>query len=154
MKKINWHLLIISILVPLLIGTIIGIFTSSYISYTDLIKPNFSPKPWLFPVVWTILYTLMGISYYLIFISKNNDKQSAINIYKIQLLVNYLWSILFFVLNLRLFSFFWIILLIILVTIMIIKFFNINKIASYLQIPYLLWIIFASVLNLYIYLLN
>lgn len=154
MKKINWHLLIISILVPNIIGFVIGLLTSSNTNYNNFISPSFAPPGWLFPVVWTILYTLMGISYYLIFVSHNPNKKSALNIYKIQLVVNYFWSILFFTLNLKLLSFFWIILLIILVTIMIIRFYNVNKISAYIQIPYLIWLIFAAVLNLSIYLLN
>lgn len=154
MKKINWHLLIISILVPNIIGLLIGFFTNSYVNYSDLIQPEFAPKPWVFPIVWTILYTLMGLSYYFIFTSQHPNKKSALNIYKIQLIVNYFWSILFFVLNLQLVSFFWNILLIILVTIMIVRFFSINKKAAYIQIPYLLWLLFAATLNLSIYFLN
>lgn len=154
MKKINWHLLIISILVPNIIGFVIGLLTSSNSNYTDFIQPDFAPPSWVFPVVWTVLYTLMGISYYLIFISHNPNRPNALNIYKLQLIVNYFWSIIFFVLNLKLLAFFWIILLIILVTIMIIRFYNINKTSAYIQIPYLIWLIFASILNLSIYFLN
>lgn len=154
MKKINWHLLVISILVPNMIGFIIGLLTSSNANYNDFIRPDFAPPPWLFPSVWTILYTLMGISYYLIFSSHNSKRLNALNIYKLQLIVNYFWSIIFFVLNLKLLAFFWIILLIILVTIMIIRFYQINKIAAYIQIPYLIWLVFASILNLSIYFLN
>lgn len=154
MKKINWHLLIISILVPNIIGLVIGLLTSSNTNYNNFISPSFAPPGWVFPVAWTILYTLMGISYYLIFTSHNPNKNKALNIYKIQLAVNYFWSILFFNLNLKLLSFLWVILLIILVIIMIIKFYNINKNAAYIQMPYLLWLIFAAVLNLSIYILN
>lgn len=154
MQKINWHLLIISILVPNITGLLIGFFTNSSVNYYNLILPDFAPKPWVFPLVWTVLYTLMGLSYYLVFISHNKSRKSALNIYKIQLIVNYFWSILFFVFNLQLVSFFWSILLIILVTIMIIRFFFINKTATYIQIPYLLWLMFATALNLSIYFLN
>lgn len=154
MKKINWQLLIISILVPNIVGFIIGLLTSSNANYNNFISPSFAPPGFIFPIVWTILYTLMGISYYLIFISHNKNKKNALDIYKIQLAVNYFWSILFFNLNLKLLSFFWIILLIILVIIMIIRFYKINKTAAYIQIPYLLWLIFAAALNLSIYIIN
>ena len=153
MKKINWKLLITSILIPVIIGSIIGLITSSYTNFETLVKPSFSPPGILFPIVWTILYTLMGISIYLVKTS-NTKSKDAIQIYVLQLIVNYLWSFIFFIFNLQLVAFFWIILLIILVLIMIIKFFWINPLSAYLQVPYIVWLIFAAVLNLSIYLLN
>ena len=96
----------------------------------------------------------MGISSYLISQSDSNQKEEALVIYAIQLLVNLLWSIWFFLCKWYLFSFFWILLLIVLVVWMIIKFYQISKTSAYLQIPYLLWLIFASILNLTVYLLN
>ena len=154
MKKINWKSLIISILIPVVIGSLVGLITSGSNDFKSLVKPDFAPPGILFPIVWTILYTLMGISIYLIKESSSIFKDDSIVIYVVQLIVNYLWSFFFFLFNLRLFSFFWIILLIVLVLIMIIKFFKVNKIASYLQIPYLLWLLFAAFLNLSIYFLN
>lgn len=153
MKKINWRLLISSILIPVIIGSIVGIITNGSTNFETLVKPSFSPPGIVFPIVWTILYTLMGISIYLIKTSKGKTND-AVKIYVLQLIVNYLWSFIFFTFNLTLVAFFWIILLIILVLIMIIKFFWINSLSAYLQIPYIVWLIFASVLNLYIYLLN
>ncbi|MBQ2916647.1 MAG: tryptophan-rich sensory protein [Clostridia bacterium] len=142
-----------SILVPLLIGGLVGFLTSGYIDYNSLIQPSFAPPSILFPIVWTILYTLMGVSYGIL--KSNSLTDDKINIiYYSQLFVNALWSFFFFVFQWRLFSFLWILLLIGLVILMIIEFYKKNKIAGLLQIPYLLWISFASVLNLSIYLLN
>ena len=118
-------------------------------NYESLTLPSLAPPGITFPIVWTILYILMGISAYLI-----SQKDKVPTIYYIQLFVNALWSIIFFVFKLRLLAFFWIVLLIFLVVIMIYKFYKIDKTAAYLQIPYLLWIAFASYLNLSIYLLN
>ena len=142
-----------SILIPVVIGGIIGIITSSFIDYNSLEKPFLSPPSIAFPIVWTILYILMGVSYGIL-----KDKSlidSDINlIYYSQLFVNALWSVFFFIFKWRLFSFVWIILLLLLIISMIIKFYSKSKIAGILQIPYLLWVIFASYLNLFIYLLN
>ena len=142
-----------SILVPLLIGVIVGFITSSYMDDTMLIQPSFAPPAILFPIVWTILYTLMGVSYGILKTNSLTDDKTN-KIYYAQLFVNALWSFFFFVFEWRLFSFFWILLLIALVILMIIEFYKKNKVAGLLQIPYLLWIIFASFLNLSIYLLN
>ena len=142
-----------SILVPLLIGSLVGFLTSNYINYNNLVQPSFAPPAILFPIVWTILYTLMGVSYGIL--KSNSLTDDKINtIYYSQLFVNALWSFFFFVFELRLFAFFWILLLITLVILMIIEFYKKNKVAGLLQIPYLLWISFASVLNLAVYLLN
>ena len=142
-----------SILTPLLIGVLVGLLTSNYINYNNLIQPSFAPPSILFPIVWTILYTLMGVSYGIL--KSNSLTNEKINkIYYLQLFVNALWSFFFFVFEWRLFSFFWILLLITLVILMIKEFYDKNKVVGLLQIPYLLWLIFASVLNLSIYLLN
>lgn len=143
----------ISILVPLLIGGIIGLITSNATAYNTLIQPSFAPPSILFPIVWSILYTLMGISYGIL--KSNSLTDSKINfIYYFQLFVNAIWSIFFFILEWRLFAFFWLLLLIALVIIMIIRFYNKNKLSGILQIPYLLWCIFAAILNITIYFLN
>lgn len=141
------------IALPLGLGTIVGII-SNLLTTKDYISPSFAPPDFVFPIVWTVLYILMGISAYLIAKSGDINSKCALKIYYIQLTFNLLWSIAFFNLNLYLFSFIWLLILITLVVIMIIKFYKINKSAAYLQIPYLLWIIFASILNYYIYLLN
>ena len=142
-----------SILIPVIIGGIVGLIISGSIDYNSLQKPVLSPPSILFPIMWTILYILMGISYGIL--KSNNLTDSNINlIYYLQLFVNAMWSIIFFTLKFRLFAFIWIIILDILVIIMIIKFYNKNKLSGLLQLPYLLWILFASYLNLSIYLLN
>lgn len=142
-----------AILIPLLVGVIVGFITSGAMSNSNLVEPSFAPPAILFPIVWTILYTLMGVSYGIL--ETNNLVDSDINsIYYSQLFVNALWSIIFFVLKWRLFAFIWIILLIVLVIKMIISFYNKNKTAGLLQIPYLIWITFAAILNLSIFLLN
>ena len=151
MEKIKIY--IKSILIPIVTGGIVGFLTSSAIDYNMLQQPPLAPPSIAFPIVWTILYILMGISYGIL--KSNNLTTKEIDlIYYIQLGVNALWSIFFFVLEWRLFSFIWIILLAVLIILMITKFYEKNKIAGLLQIPYLLWVIFASYLNLAIYILN
>lgn len=142
-----------SILIPVLIGGIVGLIISSAIDYNSLQKPFLAPPSIVFPIVWTILYILMGISYGILKSKSLTDKKIDL-IYYIQLAVNAAWSIIFFLLKWRLFAFIWILLLDILVILMIIKFYKKDKIAGLLQIPYILWTLFASYLNLAIYILN
>ena len=121
--------------------------------YEALKQPLFAPPGIVFPIVWTILYVLMGISYGILKAnSETNDEIDSI--YYLQLGVNALWSIFFFVFKWRLFSFLWIILLAAFVIIMIKRFYDKNKVAGLLQIPYIIWIVFASYLNIAIYILN
>lgn len=136
--KTNYKLLSIFIIVPLLLGTIIGLITIPG-SQVDSILP-----PWIFPVVWTILYILMGVSSYIIYKKTN----TITKIYIIQLLINLFWSFVFFVFKQQIASFILILILIILVTIMIKDFLKESKLAGYLQIPYLIWLCIASILNL------
>jgi len=152
--KIDFKKLIISILIPLGLGTIIGLLTNSANNYVGMVRPNFAPPGIVFPIVWTILYTLMGISSYIISESNDDAKDKALSIYYLQLVVNLLWSFFFFTFKLYLFSFLWILLLIFLVIVMIKRFYEISKVSGLIQIPYLLWLVFAGVLNLSIYLLN
>ena len=142
-----------SIIIPLVVGGVVGLIISKSIDYNSLQKPFLAPPSILFPIAWTILYILMGISYGILKSKKltNNEIDS---IYYWQLAFNALWSIFFFSLKWRLFAFLWIIILAILIINMIIKFYNKNKLAGLLQIPYILWVIFAGYLNLSIYLLN
>lgn len=143
----------ISILIPLILGGIVGLIISHSMDYNSLNKPFLSPPSILFPIVWTILYILMGVSYGILQVNSNVDAEINL-IYYGQLFVNLLWPIAFFVLKWRLFAFIWIVLLSILVFIMILKFYKKNKLAGLLQVPYLLWTLFASYLNLFVYLLN
>lgn len=141
------------ILVPVIIGGVVGLIISGSIDYNSLEKPPLAPPSIVFPIVWTIIYIIMGISYGML---KNENLVDSKTkwIYYIQLLINALWSIIFFTLKARLFAFIWIILLDILVITMIIDFYKKKKVAGILQIPYLLWSLFATYLNLGIYLLN
>lgn len=136
-NKNNYKLLSLFIIIPLLLGIVSGLLTVPG-SNIDSIIPS-----WIFPIVWSILYILMGISSYIVF-----KKKSIIpKIYLIQLLFNYLWVFIFFTFKQFTLSFIWIIILIILVIIMIKKFYQIDKTAGYLQIPYLIWLIIAAILN-------
>ena len=142
-----------SVLIPIIVGGIVGLIISDSIDYDTLTKPFLSPPSLLFPIMWTVLYFLMGISYGFLKIRHLDDTKIKI-IYYLQLFVNAFWSIFFFSLKWRLFSFIWILLLDFLVGWMIVLFYRKNKTASLLQLPYLFWILFASYLNLAIYLLN
>ena len=142
-----------AILIPIIVGGAVGLIISKFIDYNSLNKPPLSPPSILFPIMWSILYVLMGISYGIL--DSNSLVDSSINfIYYVQLFVNALWSIFFFVFKWRFFSFLWILLLLALVVIMIVRFYRKNKVAGLLQIPYFIWVLFASYLNLGVYLLN
>lgn len=149
----TYKIYIQSILIPVIIGSIVGLIISKSIDYNSLIKPILSPPAILFPIMWTILYILMGISYGILKSNDLNDSKIK-TIYYLQLFVNFLWSILFFIFKWRFISFLWILLLDILVIIMIYVFYHKNKLSGLLQIPYIIWILFASYLNLAIYILN
>lgn len=153
MKSINKSNLIIAILIPIAIGTLSSLFSGN-MSYSTFNKPSFSPPGYLFPIIWTILYTLMGISSYIIYSSNGTGKIKALTTYVLQLVFNFFWSIIFFGLSQYLLAFVWLIALIILIVIMIYQFYKISPLAAYLQIPYLLWCLFAAYLNYIIYTLN
>jgi len=138
------------ILLPIILGSIVGILISSYMNYEMLIKPPFAPSAILFPIVWSVIYILMGIAYYLY--RKNTDDINYV--YYIQLIVNLLWSIIFFVFKLRFIAVLYIILLDILIILTMKQFNKYNKISTYLFIPYLLWCLFATYLTIGIFILN
>ena len=142
-----------SILVPVILGGIVGFIISGFIDYNSLQKPPFAPPSILFPIIWTTLYILMGVSYGRLNSKELTDEKIDM-IYYLQLVINLLWPIFFFVLKWRLFAFFWILLLDATVIIMIMRFYKKDKIAGLLQIPYILWSLFATYLNLGVYLLN
>ena len=142
-----------SILIPVILGGIVALLISGSMDYNDLNRPPFSPPGFIFGIVWTVLYILMGVSYGII-ASKDLVDKNINTIYYLQLFVNLLWPIAFFIFKWRLFAFIWLLLLIILVIKMIIDFYKKNQLSAYLQIPYLLWCIFAAYLNLGVYLLN
>lgn len=142
-----------SLLIPLILGGLVGIFISDSIDYDTLIKPPLAPPAFIFPIVWTIIYSLMGVSYGILKSNNLLDGNSKF-LYYLQLIVNLLWPIFFFVFKWRFFSFVWIIILVLLVIAMIAEFYSKNKVAGLLQIPYLLWLLFATYLTLATYLLN
>jgi translocator protein len=149
--------LTICIVIPLLAGAIGGIATASSVKtwYTTLNKPFFNPPSYLFGPVWTSLYLLMGISLYLIIQSTKNDIQKkCIRLFGIQLVLNIAWSFLFFGIQNPALAFAEIILLWLSILLMIINFYKVSTSAAYLQIPYLLWVSFASILNGSIWLIN
>lgn len=155
--KTNWKLLTICIAIPLAVGAASSLITGGGMeTFESINQPALSPPGWLFPVVWTILYTFMGISSYLILTSGGDlkDIQNAISIYGYQLTVNFLWPTFFFNFKWYFFAFLWLLLLIFLVAAMIRAFYQLDKRAAYLNIPYLLWLIFAGYLNFSVYLLN
>lgn len=155
--KINYKTLILCIAIPLAVGGLAGLLTSNSMeTFSMLNKPALSPPGFLFPIVWTILYVLMGIASYLVVTSNATPKQirSALTYYGIQLAINFFWSIFFFNFEWYLFSFLWLLFLWVMIVNTIISFYEISKLSAYLLVPYLLWVTFAGYLNLSIYLLN
>lgn len=148
--------LIISIIIPLALGGLVGFLLRDDIKvYAALEKPPLSPPGLVFPIVWSILYLLMGISCYLVYDTPHSSARTrALQIYAVQLAVNLIWPFLFFRREAFLAAFAWIILLDVLVTAMIVSFHHVRPRAAYLQIPYLIWILFASYLNFGVWFLN
>ncbi len=148
---------IIATIIPLITGGLSALFTMGNMDlYETIERPPLSPPAILFPIVWTVLYTLMGISSGIIYNSKGSTvaKNNALGLYGFQLFINFFWSIVFFNARAFLWAFVLIVVLWISILVMIIKFYKINKTAGLLQIPYLLWVFFAAYLTLSIYLLN
>ena len=149
--------LIISILLPLSVGAIAGMFTSQAVPawYASLNRPSFNPPNWVFGPVWTSLYILLGISFFLIWKEEaSKERDLAIKVFSIQMLLNFAWSFLFFYFNLIGAALIEIILLWISIALMIYLFYKIKPSAAYLNIPYLLWVSFATILNAGYYFLN
>lgn len=148
----------ISIGIALLVGGISALVTGGSMGiYEEIITPPLSPPSWLFPVVWTILFILMGISAAMIYNDRKASmaqKKSALYTYALSLIVNFFWSIIFF--NLRAFfvAFLWLVLLLYLIINTILKYYKIKPLAAYLQIPYAIWVSFAGYLTLAIWILN
>lgn len=140
------------IFLPLIGGIIVGLITSSAIRNETLVNPPLSPPSIIFPIVWTILYLLMGISFYKY--KKYNNNETTETLYHLQLVINYFWSIFFFVFKWYLFSIIWIILLDIILIILLSRFKKEYNTSFYLNIPYLIWCLFATYLTIGIYILN
>ncbi len=157
MRKVNWKRLILCIAIPLAVGGLSALLTRGGMDVFKMVKkPPLSPPAWLFPVVWTLLYTLMGIASYLVLESSadREEKEKALYLYGIQLLVNFFWPVLFFSFQRFGFAFLWLILLWVLILLTLVRFYRIHKTAGYLLIPYLVWVTFAGYLNFGIWLLN
>lgn len=155
--KIRWKPLILSLLIALGVGGLSGFLTrNSMDTYSKYNKPLLSPPGFIFPIVWTALFILMAISAYLIYVSDapKKERSNALFLYLLQLIINFMWPIIFFKFDMLLLGFLWIVLLWVIVIFMIISFYKIKPIAALLQIPYLLWLSFAAYLNLGIYTLN
>ena len=150
--------LIASIFICQLAGIVGSLFTYQAIPtwYAYLQKPSFNPPNWIFGPVWITLYTLMGISAFLVFERgwENKEVKLALSIFGLQLILNSIWSIIFFGLQLPVFAFIEIVILWIFILLSIIYFYKVSKPAALLLLPYILWVSFASVLNLSIAILN
>lgn len=150
--------LITAVALPLALGAFAGFFTSSSVQgwYSTINKPSFNPPNWIFAPVWTTLYVMMGIAFYIVWIKveQTKIKTKAIIFYFIQLILNFCWSIIFFYAGEPGWAFAEIILLWIMIAATINKFSRISKTAAWLMVPYILWVSFAAVLNFAIWRLN
>lgn len=140
---------IIYIIIPIVIGAIIGLITKNHIYY---IKASIAPPDIVFPIVWTILYGILGYTFFEL--NENYNDKIILRIFLMQLLINYLWPILFFKLGLLYLSFLWIILLDLVVLVMILKLYKISVKLFYINVPYFIWLLFATILNYMTYIIN
>ena len=154
MRRFNWKLFIISLVIPLAVGGVsTWLIRDNLDIYSEINLPAFAPPSIIFGIVWTVLYIIMGVSLYLVLNSGKSDKES-IYYFSLQLLFNFCWPIAFFNFRLFWFAFVWLLVLLYLIVRMIIKFWKINRVSGILQIPYAVWVTFAGVLNLAIAILN
>ncbi len=148
----------ISIGIALLVGGLSALVTGGSMGiYEEIITPPLAPPSWLFPVVWTILFILMGISAAMIYNDRKASmaqKKSALYTYALSLIVNFFWSIIFFNFRAFFFAFIWLVLLLYLIINTILKYYKIKPLAAYLQIPYAIWVSFAGYLTLAIWILK
>lgn len=154
--KINYKSLIINLLIPIAIGFIGSIYTMKYMNVYDSIKKSpLTPPSYVFPIVWTLLYILMGIAFYRVLSKKDSENvKCAAFFYFIQLLLNLLWTIIFFKYNLYRAAFIEILVLLFFIILTTIEFCKIDKTAAVLMIPYIIWVAFASFLTYRIFVLN
>lgn len=155
--KIQWKKLLICLAIPLGVGGLAALITGDSMQmFEQLNKPPLSPPGWLFPVVWTVLYLLMGLASYLVLVSDSGRRQirAALQAYGWQLGANFIWPLLFFSAEAYLPAFLWLVLLWVLIAVTLYRFARIRPAAGWLLVPYLVWVTFAGYLNLGIYLLN
>ena len=144
----------VSIAVALAVGGVSALINAGKMTNPELVQPPLAPPAWVFPVVWAILFVLMGVSAARVFLSDCSDKSDLLFIYGMQLIVNFLWTIFYFSFGALGLSFFWLLFLIALVLLMLVRFERCAPGAGKLQIPYLIWLCFAAYLNLATWLLN
>ncbi|MGL4335405.1 MAG: TspO/MBR family protein [Turicibacter sp.] len=156
MAKISkWKEISLFILIPEVVGVVSGLLTSKGMKQFELLqKPYLTPPRFVFPVVWIILFLLMGIASYFVYKSANKYKTVALVVYGVQLIINFMWSIFFFNKQWHLFAFWWIILLGLLVLVTYWLFYKCDKKAGWLLLPYFIWLVMAAYLNYGIYVLN
>lgn len=155
-----WHFrtvitLIICVAIPLIVGGVASIITrSAMISFDSMVKPPLAPPAWLFPIAWTVLYVLMGIASFLIYRSSDDSHYIGMVVYVLQLIFNFVWSLLFFKLNAYTFAFVWLAMLLFMVIALIANTARYSKPAMIMLIPYAAWCGFALYLNIGIAVLN
>lgn len=157
MKKVNVCALLLALIIPLAVGVLSAVLSMrGMAAYCDMEKPPLSPPAWVFPVAWTILYLLMGWSAYLVYVADADKDQKfvALAFFAFQLILNFMWTIIFFNWGAYLFAFIWLLLLLTAVVICVLRFFDINKLAACLMIPYIIWLGFAAYLNVGVYLID
>ncbi len=157
MKKFSLTDLLIFIVSAELTGAVSALLSGRFSSlYAEIRNPPLSPPGWVFPVVWTLLYALMGLGAYLVFRNEDfgTERSTALGIYVIQLGVNFLWSIFFFRFRLFGVAAFTALILAVLVAAMVLSFRKISRTAAVLNIPYLLWSVFAAYLAFGVWILN
>ncbi len=157
MKKVTWQSYLFWIVLTEAVGALAGFLTREATKRynTAIIKPTLSPPPIVFPIVWAILYALMGVSAARIFDAEPSaDRTRARRLFWLQLLFNFFWSIIFFNLQAFGFAFAWLAALWVLIVLMILAFYRVDPLSALLQIPYLLWVTFAGYLNLGVWMLN
>lgn len=153
-KNIHWKNLITAVAIPLAVGWLSAWVTRKGMkAFEAIAQPPLTPPMWVFPVVWSILFVLMGIASYLVVMQKGEDTK-ALTLYAVQLIFNFFWSIWFFKLGWYLFAFLWLVVLWILILATIRAFAKISKPSAWLMLPYLLWVTFAGYLNLGVWWLN
>lgn len=153
----NWIKLIISIALPVLTGTVSGLFSRpDTVWFQSINKPDWQPPEWVFGPVWTTLYILMGVALYLVWFSNSNRaaKRTAVTLWGIQLVLNFFWSFIFFRLQRIDLAVVEIVVLWVFIVLTIFAFARISKTAAWLLVPYISWVSFATILTFTIYRLN
>ena len=154
-RKIQWGKLILSILIALSVGFLTSLLTKNNMHiYASLNKPPLAPAGMVFPIVWTVLYILMGVSAYMVLVKNDTMKKGALVVYALQLAINFSWPLIFFNTELYFLALLILIILWLMVFVMIVAFLQVDPKAAWLQYPYLVWITYATYLNLGVVFLN